>query len=125
MVVTVGVVLLTASFALISVDRISIDREAERVCDGVVGAMLNDPAVARSPRLLDNRSLDHLDYVAMASNWSGGLKVMMSYPEGPARVLFDHGGEEGAERICRSEPVNIYYHQADVRAALLTVWVWR
>jgi hypothetical protein len=125
MVVTIGVVLLTVSFTLISVDRVTDDREAEHICDGVVGAMLNDPAVARSPRLLDNRSLGHFDFVAISANWSGGLKVMLSYSDGPAMVLFDSGGEAGAERICRSEPVNVYHHQADVRAALLTVWVWK
>jgi hypothetical protein len=123
MIVTAGVVLLTASFALLTVDRGPDDQGAEKRCDEVLGRLLNDPAYARSDRLLDQRSLSRLDGGSLMANWTGGMRILLTFPDGSTQVLFE-GGEAGLERVCRSEPVNIYCDRAEVRAALLTVWVW-
>ncbi len=124
MIVTVGVLLLTASFALLTVDRGEDDQGAERRCDEIMGRMLNDPTWARSDRLLDDHSLSRLDDGSLMANWKGGLMILLTFPDGTTRVLCDSGGEAGLGRASRSEPVNIYHDQGEVRAALLTVWVW-
>ncbi len=124
MVVTAGVVLLTASFAVLTMDRGQDDQGTERKCEEVMGKMLNDPTLMISDRLMDDRSLYRLDHGSMMSNWTGGGKVMLTFPDGNCTVLYDSSGEVGQERACRSEPVNIYHNQGEIRAALLTVWVW-
>jgi hypothetical protein len=124
MVVTVGMILLTTSFALLTVDRGQDDQGAEGRCEELMGKVLNDPTWAISDRFLDNRALSHLDVRSMISNWTGGVKLMLTFPDGTSKVLWESGGEAGPVRACLSEPVNIRYDQALVRAALLTIWVW-
>ena len=124
MIVTVGVLLLTTSFALLTVDRVQGEQGAERRCAEIMSRMLNDPTWARSERLLDHRSLARLDYGSLMENWTGGMRILLTFPDGTTSTLCDSGGEAGLVRACRSEPVNIYHDQAEVRAALLTVWVW-
>ena len=125
MIVTAGIVLLTTSFTLMSVDGGTGDKAAERTCDQVMDRLLNDPALAPSARILDNRSLSHVDIRTVSSNWSGGMRVMLTFSDAPSMVLYDSGGSAATDRACRSEPVNLRCRQNDVKAALLTVWVWR
>jgi hypothetical protein len=124
MIVTVGVALLTASFALLAVDRGHDDKGAAKQCDEAIGRLLNDPTLLISDRMLDNRSLNRIEGGLLMANWTGGAKVLLTFPNGTTKVLFDSGGEAHLGRVCRSEPINLFCDRAEVQAALLTVWVW-
>ena len=124
MVVTAGVVLLTATMALLSADRGEDSPDSIEKCDEVTERLLSDPSLVISTRLLDGRSLSHFEIGDILRDWSGGARVMLTFADGGTAALFDSGDEAALDRACRSEAINVQYSQADVRAAVLTVWVW-
>jgi hypothetical protein len=122
MIVTSGVLLLSLSLSLLSVDEDGGNKDLDRRCESTLDSILDNPAWSRGGLMLDERGLARANWTSFLGE--GGAKVMMTYPDGTTEVLHQQGSTTDEERSCRSVPVNIFIHQADVRVALLTVWVW-
>ena len=125
MVVTAGVVLLTTAFTLLLAGQIDEGEGSKAGCEEALSKIIEDPALAKGYLMLDGRELDHVDYSALLGDVKGGVKVMLSYPDGSISVLHEEGGPAMEDRESRSVPVNIFLHQGDIRAAIITVWVWQ
>jgi hypothetical protein len=121
-IVTSGLLLLTFSLTLLSVDDGEGSEDLDHRCESTLNSILDDPAWSRGSMMLDHRDLARADWTSFKGE--GGAKVILTYPDGTTEVLHQQGKVYDGERSCRSAPVNIYFHQADVRAALITVWVW-
>lgn len=122
MIVTSGLFLLTLSLTLLSADRDDGSGDLDRRCESALDSILDDPAWSRGSMMLDHRGLARADWTSLLGE--GGAKIMLTYPDGTTEVLHQHGDITEGERSSRSAPVNVFFHQADVRAALITVWVW-
>ena len=73
---------------------------------------------------MDQRQLDRADWTSVRGDWTGGMAVFLTYPDGSSRMLYQDEGGSGKERCAISEPINIVEHGGVVIAGLLTVWVW-
>jgi hypothetical protein len=122
MVVTVGVLILTASLTFMSARQES--EAPDLLCDRVVERLLNDEVIQISDRLLDASGLAHWNLSSDPYLAGKGIKVMLAYGDGLVDVLFQQGEWDGSDRVSRSEAVNVFFNHADVRPALLIVWVW-
>ncbi len=121
-IVTSGVLLLSLSLTLLSVEEGGDSEDLDRRCESTLDSILDNPAWSRGSMMLDEKSLARANWTSILEE--GGAKVMLTYPDGTTEVLHQQGSTNDGERSCRSAPINIYIHQADVRAALITVWVW-
>lgn len=121
-IVTSGVLLLTLSMTLLSVDDGDGSEDLDLRCESVLDSILKNPAWSRGSMILDQRGLARADWTSFLEE--GGAKIMLTYPDGTTHVLHQQGNITDGERSSRSAPVNIFFNQADVRAALITVWVW-
>ncbi|MBI0584088.1 MAG: hypothetical protein ISF22_07660 [Methanomassiliicoccus sp.] len=122
MIVTAGVVLLTASFTFLAVggeDNALVPR-----CRDAMSAILENRDLAVADRILDQRALDRADWSSVRGDWNGGMKIMLAFPDGRTSVLFETGGLAGGERSSLSEPVDLLSNGGMITPALLTVWVW-
>lgn len=125
MVVTLGVVLLTASFAFMSVDgSFSEDPDLSSEAGELMASLLSE-------QFNDGRMAERSDLARLAWNgleWDSdlGVRVMITELGGGTEVLYRSGDpRDMKERASLGEPVNVRYSQGDVRPASLTVWVWR
>lgn len=124
MVVTAGVVLLTTALTFILVGTDQGPDVRKDTCGDVMDKILDDPVLSRGHLMLDQYALEREDWDELLGTVGGGIKVMLSFPDGSILVLHQQGEPTDGERESRSEAVNIYHHQGDVRAAILTVWAW-
>lgn len=122
-VVTLGVMLLTASFALLSADDASggaaLSGEAREIMDTLLSEVFKDRVAERSDLLRLSPDL-------FSGDRALGVSVMLTEIGGGTEVLY-RSGEDGKvkERASLGEPVNVRRSPGDVRPASLTVWVWR
>jgi hypothetical protein len=124
MVVTAGILVLTASFAFMergSSDAVTKDDRAAEV----MGKLMNDADLFREDRLMERSALDHFEWGKADDGDMGcSLKISVSYQDGSVQQLYDNGKTSGnGDRYVVREPVNVLFNQGDVRAALLTVQV--
>ncbi len=120
-IVTCGVMLLTVSLTFLSVEEVDGDA-LDRRCDAVLSSIIGNTTWSRGTSMLDHSVLVRANWTTMLGE--GGARIMLTYPDGTTEVLHQQGEMGDGERSGGSAPVNLYFHQADVRAALLTVWVW-
>jgi hypothetical protein len=123
MVVTAGILILTVSLTFSFVPRDNDQSGIE--CQKAMDLLLNNQSVMVDIREIDGPSLSHLNLSNIISSKDFGIKVMLIYPDGSISVLMSSGNQIGNQRFSRSEPVNVYFSNADVRSALLTIWVWK
>jgi hypothetical protein len=123
MIVTAGVVLLTCSFTFLSVGGEN-DDGLQEACRDIVSSVLANRTLSPSERMLDQRQLDRADWTALRGDWTGGMAVFLTLPDGSSRTLYRDEGSSDGERCAISEPINIIEHGGIVSAGLLTVWVW-
>ncbi len=121
-IVTSGVLLLALSMTLLHADDDGGSEDLDLRCESVLDSILKDPAWSRGSKILDQRELARADWPSFLEE--EGAKIMLTYPDGTTQVLHQQGSITYGERSSRSAPVNIFFNQSDVRAALLTVWVW-
>lgn len=123
MIVTAGLVLLTCSFTFLAIgDEDGTDLLP--ICEDMTSSILDNRTISPSERMLDQRELGCADWGSIKGDWTGGMAVFLTLPDGASRILYQDEIIPGAERCAISEPVNLLEHGGSVSAALLTVWVW-
>lgn len=126
MVVTLGVVLLTASFAFLSAKDMSSDDGLASEARELMDDLLSDASLFSGDRAAERSDLVRMSLNGLPGDSPPGVRVMITELGGGSEVLYQNGDPENIrERASLSEPVNVRYSPEDVRPASLTVWVWR
>jgi len=123
MIVTSGVVMLTCSFTFLAIDS-GEGSDLHDAGEGIMSSVLENRTISPEDRMVDQRQLDRADWTSVRGDWTGGMAVFLTYPDGSSRMLYQDEGGSGKERCAISEPINIVEHGGVVIAGLLTVWVW-
>ncbi len=124
-VVTLGVVLLSASLSIIAVHSgppFDLRGEAQHILEQVrCGANWTIES-----GVLDAHRLGALKNGTVGQGQASGFKVVLLEVGGAPRVLLFNGSGPGSdvEVAVTSIPVNLFYSPTDVRAATLSVWAW-
>jgi hypothetical protein len=129
MVVTMGIVLITASFTLISAKSEGgrgIDLKKE--CSLMVERITSNTAICSEEGVLMHDHLSEITVKEFSPNegMSGYKVILTEVPRGGATVLLSNGTEPLVcrEKVSVSVPVNIVYSDTEVKAAILSVWAW-
>ena len=123
MIVTMGLVLLTCSFTFLAIGEEN-DTDLRPIAEDVMSSILDNRTMSPSERMLDRRELGCADWASIKGDWTGGMAVFLTLPDGASTALYQEDMRNSVERTALSEPVNIIEHGGKVSAALLTVWVW-
>ncbi len=123
MIVTVGLLLLTCSFTFLAIGN-EDGTDLRSVCDDIMSSILEDRTISPAHRMLDKRELGCADWGSIRGDWTGGMAVFLTLPDGTTWMLHQDDMPRGVERGAASEPVNIVEQGGRISAALLTVWVW-
>ena len=125
-IVTLGLVLLTASLALMSAEEKFDVLDLEGEGKDVMEAILSNRTLFSEDRMIDRSDLSRLAWSLPALESSLGVMIMISELNGGTEVLYQYGDPWNvSERASLGEPVNVRCSSGDVRPASLTVWVWR
>ena len=122
MIVTSGVVMLTCSFTFLAIGG-EEGSDLHDACEAIMSSVLENRTISPKDRMVDQRQLERADWASVRGEWTGGMAVFLTYPDGSSRMLYQDGEGAGKERCAISEPVNIVEHGGVVSAGLLTTWV--
>lgn len=123
MIVTTGIVLLTASFTFLAA-RGEGESSGMTECREIISEVLGNRTIAPSDRMLNLRQMDKVDWASMKGGADIGMSVFLTLPDGTTRTLYLEEMPDRGERFSISEPVNITERGGKVSAGLLTVRVW-
>lgn len=129
-VVTVGVVLVFAavSIAIGKQSESSTERSLEEETDRMLEQFLSDRRMFVRDGVLSASSLEEPCMVSIDGDQVLGCRfVLTELSENSARIVIAENGTLPShldEVRVRSVPINVQYATGDVRAAMLSIWVW-
>lgn len=125
MIITVGIVLLTTSFAMLP-SQDPRDGDLRDAGQRMMSRLIGGEGPGEGERMFDRTALSHYGWTELVQREGVvGVKIMLTYTNGSTDVPYDGGNASSAsERYAISEPVNVRFPAGEVRAALLTIWVW-